>query len=57
MFPALLAEADRDAYRRSRAALAREEWAMEGVDGWKVGAPVYEKEGTKRHVPPATYIA
>lgn len=58
MFPALLAEADRDAYRRQRAARAREEWAMEGVEGWEVGKPVYNKDGTGgRYVRPSSYIA
>jgi hypothetical protein len=34
--PLLVAEADRDLYRRTRAAIAREAAIMEHVQGWKV---------------------
>ena len=34
--PLLLAEGDRDAYRREQAALAREKEIMNGVKDWEV---------------------
>lgn len=39
--PLLTAEADRDLYRRTEAAKAREAEIMKDVDGWKVGESVY----------------
>lgn len=36
LVPLLLAEGDRDAYRRERAALAREQEIMKGVKDWEV---------------------
>jgi hypothetical protein len=36
LVPLLLAEGDRDAYRRQQAALAREKEIMSGVKGWEV---------------------
>ncbi|GMK56604.1 hypothetical protein CspeluHIS016_0304440 [Cutaneotrichosporon spelunceum] len=41
LVPAILAEQDRDEYRRSQAALAREKEIMKDVDGWQVGKSVY----------------
>lgn len=35
-----MAEGDRDVYRRSQAALAREKEIMKDVDGWEVGYPL-----------------
>ena len=37
LVPLLLAEGDRDAYRRQQAALAREKEIMKDVQGWEVG--------------------
>lgn len=37
--PLLMAESDRDAYRRSQAALAREKEIMKDVPGWEVSLP------------------
>ena len=37
LIPLLLAEGDRDAYRRQQAALAREKEIMKDVQGWEVG--------------------
>lgn len=37
LVPLLLAEQDRDAYRRHAAAVAREKSIMSDVDGWEVG--------------------
>lgn len=34
--PLIMAENDRDVYRRSQAALAREKEIMKDVDGWEV---------------------
>jgi len=39
--PLLIAEADRDAYRREQAALAREKAIMKDVPGWEPGKSVY----------------
>jgi len=39
--PMLLAEGDRDAYRREQAALAREREIMKDVTGWEVGKSPY----------------
>jgi NADH dehydrogenase (ubiquinone) 1 alpha subcomplex subunit 13 len=36
LVPILLAEGDRDVYRRAHAALAREKEIMKDVDGWEV---------------------
>ena len=36
LVPLIMAEQDRDAYRRQQAALAKESVIMEGVDGWEV---------------------
>jgi hypothetical protein len=38
LVPAILAEQDRDEYRRSQAALAREKEIMKDVEGWEVSA-------------------
>jgi len=48
LVPLLLAEGDRDAYRRSQAALAREKEIMKDVEGWEAGKSVYN---TKRYTP------
>jgi NADH dehydrogenase (ubiquinone) 1 alpha subcomplex subunit 13 len=36
LVPLIMAEKDRDAYRRQQAALAKESVIMEGVEGWEV---------------------
>ncbi|KAJ1308861.1 hypothetical protein OPQ81_004549 [Rhizoctonia solani] len=41
LVPLLLAEGDRDAYRREQAALAREREIMKDVRGWEIGKSVY----------------
>ncbi|TFY74988.1 hypothetical protein EWM64_g9024 [Hericium alpestre] len=41
LVPLLLAEGDRDAYRRQQAALEREKEIMKDVDGWEPGKSVY----------------
>lgn len=50
LIPLLTAEADRDAYRRSEAAKAREAEIMKNVEGWKAGESVYNN--TKYYTPP-----
>ncbi|KAK8849752.1 hypothetical protein IAR55_005087 [Kwoniella newhampshirensis] len=41
LVPLILAEQDRDAYRRSQAALAREKEIMSDYPGWEVGKSSY----------------
>ncbi|KAI1796172.1 GRIM-19 [Ganoderma leucocontextum] len=41
LVPVLLAEGDRDAYRRQQAALEREREIMKDVPGWEAGKSVY----------------
>ncbi|PCH40860.1 hypothetical protein WOLCODRAFT_71575, partial [Wolfiporia cocos MD-104 SS10] len=41
LVPLLLAEGDRDAYRRQQAALAREKEIMRDVKDWEAGKSVY----------------
>ncbi|EPS96002.1 hypothetical protein FOMPIDRAFT_1025563 [Fomitopsis schrenkii] len=41
LVPLLLAEGDRDAYRRQAAALGREKEIMKDVPGWEAGKSVY----------------
>ncbi|KAG2013329.1 hypothetical protein CC2G_010251 [Coprinopsis cinerea AmutBmut pab1-1] len=41
LVPLLMAEGDRDTYRRQQAALAREREIMKDVPGWEVGKSVY----------------
>lgn len=48
LVPLILAEQDRDAYRRTQAALAREKEIMKDVPGWEVGKSAYN---TKRYTP------
>ncbi|WVQ84511.1 hypothetical protein IAT38_006665 [Cryptococcus sp. DSM 104549] len=48
LVPVILAEQDRDVYRREQAALAREKEIMEDVPGWEVGKSSYN---TKRYTP------
>ncbi|GAA5998171.1 uncharacterized protein JCM10292_002371 [Rhodotorula paludigena] len=48
LVPALMAENDRDVYRREQAALAREKEIMKDVKDWEAGAKAYH---TKRYVP------
>ncbi|KAF8525295.1 GRIM-19 [Gautieria morchelliformis] len=43
LVPLLLAEGDRDAYRRQQAALEREKEIMKDVQGWVPGQSVYHK--------------
>lgn len=40
LVPLLLAEGDRDTYRRQQAALAREKEIMKDVKGWQVRIPI-----------------
>jgi hypothetical protein len=40
LVPLILAEQDRDAYRRNQAALAREKEIMKDVPGWEVGPSI-----------------
>ena len=49
LIPLLMAEADRDAFRRSEAQTAREKEIMKDVPGWEAGKSVYN---TKRYTPP-----
>lgn len=49
LVPVMLAEADRDAYRRNEAQVAREKEIMKDVPGWEAGKSVYN---TKRYTPP-----
>ncbi|TIB42628.1 hypothetical protein E3P86_00303 [Wallemia ichthyophaga] len=51
--PALMAENDRDIYRRERAAMARESEIMKDVKGWQVGQSVYNG---KRYNTPSMYV-
>ncbi|KAI3616425.1 nadh dehydrogenase 1 alpha subcomplex subunit 13 [Moniliophthora roreri] len=41
LVPLLMAEGDRDAYRRQQAALAREREIMKDVNGWEAGKSIY----------------
>ncbi|KAF8827089.1 hypothetical protein HHX47_DHR5001076 [Lentinula edodes] len=41
LVPLLMAEGDRDAYRRQQAALAREKEIMKDVKGWEAGKSIY----------------
>ncbi|KAI0320653.1 GRIM-19 [Amylostereum chailletii] len=41
LVPLLLAEGDRDAFRRQHAAVEREKAIMQGVEGWEAGKSVY----------------
>ncbi|KAI8077954.1 GRIM-19 [Gilbertella persicaria] len=52
--PLLIAETDRDSYRRSEAAKAREEEIMKDVEGWKAGESVYNN--TKYYTAPKFVI-
>jgi NADH dehydrogenase (ubiquinone) 1 alpha subcomplex subunit 13 len=38
LVPLILAEQDRDAYRRNQAAIAREKEIMKDVEGWEVSS-------------------
>ncbi|EPQ28255.1 uncharacterized protein PFL1_04082 [Pseudozyma flocculosa PF-1] len=49
LIPMLMAEADRDAYRREQAQLAREKEIMKDVPDWEAGKSVYN---TKRYTAP-----
>ena len=40
LVPLLMAEGDRDMYRREQAALAREKEIMKDVKGWEVSGPL-----------------
>ncbi|CAO1624915.1 unnamed protein product [Parajaminaea phylloscopi] len=48
LVPMILAEADRDAYRREQANLRREQEIMKDVPGWEAGKSVYN---SKRYTP------
>ncbi|KAI8384635.1 GRIM-19 [Radiomyces spectabilis] len=54
LVPLLTAESDRDLYRRTQAALARESEIMKDVKGWKAGESVYNN--TKYYTPPSYVI-
>lgn len=54
LIPLLTAEADRDTYRRTEAAKAREEEIMKDVEGWKAGESVYNN--TKYYTAPKFVI-
>ena len=43
--PMLMAEGDRELYRRQQGALAREREIMKDVAGWEVGAYVWVSDG------------
>ncbi|KAH8085856.1 GRIM-19 [Filobasidium floriforme] len=49
LVPLILAEQDRDAYRRNTASLAREKEIMKDVPDWEVGKKVYN---TSRYTQP-----
>ncbi|GAA5876763.1 hypothetical protein JCM5296_003268 [Sporobolomyces johnsonii] len=53
LVPAMMAEADRDIYRREQAALAREKEIMKDVKGWQAGEKVYH---TKRYTPSSIVV-
>ncbi|GAA5921607.1 hypothetical protein JCM21900_004410 [Sporobolomyces salmonicolor] len=53
LVPAMMAEADRDIYRREQAALVREKEIMKDVKGWKAGEKVYH---TKRYTPSSIVV-
>ena len=53
LVPLLQAEIDRDLYRRTLAAQAREQEVMSDVPGWKVGEKVYH---TQRYVKPTVVV-
>ncbi|GAA5841508.1 hypothetical protein JCM9279_000675 [Rhodotorula babjevae] len=53
LVPALLAENDRDIYRREQAALVREKEIMKDVKGWEVGAKAYH---SKRYTPASIVV-
>jgi NADH dehydrogenase (ubiquinone) 1 alpha subcomplex subunit 13 len=48
LVPMIMAEADRDAYRREQGQLAREKEIMKDIPDWKAGKGVYN---TKRYTP------
>ena len=52
--PMLTAESDRDLYRRTEAAKAREAEIMQNVEGWKAGESVYNN--TKYYTAPSYVI-
>ncbi|KAJ1034522.1 hypothetical protein NDA18_001378 [Ustilago nuda] len=49
LIPLLMAESDRDAYRRNEAQIAREKEIMKDVPGWEAGKSVYN---TKKYTAP-----
>ncbi|KAM0749721.1 GRIM-19 [Meredithblackwellia eburnea MCA 4105] len=53
LVPLLLAESDRDVYRREQAALAREKEIMKDVPGWEAGAKAYH---SKRYTPSTVVV-
>lgn len=53
LVPLLLAESDRDVYRREQAALAREKEIMKDVPGWEAGAKAYH---SKRYTPATVVV-
>ncbi|RDX53876.1 GRIM-19 [Polyporus arcularius HHB13444] len=53
LVPLLLAEGDRDAYRRQQAALEREREIMKDVPGWEAGKSVYNNPS---HRPAETIV-
>ncbi|KII95007.1 hypothetical protein PLICRDRAFT_128409 [Plicaturopsis crispa FD-325 SS-3] len=53
LVPLLLAEGDRDTYRRQQAALAREKEIMKDVKGWQPGKSVYNND---RYAPVESFV-
>ncbi|KZO98129.1 GRIM-19 protein [Calocera viscosa TUFC12733] len=53
LVPLLMAEGDRDMYRRTHAALEREKEIMKDVKGWQYGGKVYN---TDKYIPPSIQI-
>lgn len=51
--PLLLAESDRDVYRRDYAALEREREIMKDVPGWEMGKKAYH---TDKYVPSTVVV-
>ncbi|KAF9534677.1 GRIM-19 [Crepidotus variabilis] len=49
LLPILMAEGDRDQYRRQQAAIAREKEIMKDVPGWEAGKSVYHND--RKHSP------
>jgi hypothetical protein len=58
LVPLLLAEGDRDTYRREQAALEREKAIMKDVKGWEVSpGPLLSFESLIDHVPNSNFVS